>query len=108
VVIPPDLVEVLWDLWQAAPYLCTITVPVLLARSPPVICRGLRSLERWMQWEHFVGRGSKVVANNRKLKPSGADRVRHLGLRPLVAVCKLPFSKLVAWCRMHSVKRCGE
>lgn len=75
-VIPSDLVERLWAVWQAAPLLCTLELPVVVKKNAPVMCRGLRTLSRELQLRYFVGAGNPGVLAAQRLMPSGQDLVR--------------------------------
>lgn len=65
--MPLNILETIWELWQAAPFLCSLEVPVLLRTTkPPPDCRDLVALSRAHQYEHFVTNSVKANGKRRQ------------------------------------------
>lgn len=68
-VVPPNIVETVWDLWQTAPLLCSLEIPVVMKRAAvfktQIEFRGVVSLSRAHQFEYFVEPTRKANGNKR-------------------------------------------
>lgn len=103
--IPADVVERLWQLWQVSPYLCSISIPVVLTKgdSGMRIAKGLQTLGRRFQVEHLVGPAKKPGG-----APRNASQKLHavLGEQPLVRLLPVPSCRVT--CPLEGEQACMQ
>ena len=79
--VPADVLERLWNLWQACPLFCSLSLPVVERKNKTTapVCRKLKTLGRQHQMEFLSGprptQGGKKKRSSIVFKPSGKDLV---------------------------------
>ena len=117
-VIPADLLERLWAVWQAAPYLCTLALPVVLRIKNTIPHRQGPPLARRPLPARVLCRAVQARALDRHQEPDadapavnegqpGAHRRSHLCCATREIVCCVSRSLLTCHCRKIAALRLG-